>query len=142
MPHNLLRVQLMSPEGVEYEGEAESVLVTTEAGQVEIFPGHTNFVSPIAYSKTLIKNGQTAQEFYVRHGLVTVDQFANTVSIMGFACQKVSDIRYESLLEYHATVLEQLQSRESLSALQVQFLEDQATSVEQLVEVVRPVEKE
>ncbi len=130
-------VEVIAPDGLVYEGSAESVIVATESGILQILPGHTNLLAPIAYSKTTVTEGGAAQEFLVRHGMLVVNQADDTVRITGFAADKIADIRYENLIEYQRYVREQLSKKEDLDPYQLQFLEEQGASLEGVVTLIK-----
>ena len=52
-------IEIVTPDGLEYEGEIESVLVRTSDGDVEILAGHTDLLASIdTGSVRIIENGQ------------------------------------------------------------------------------------
>ena len=40
-------IEIVTPDGLEYDGEVESLLVRTDDGDVEVLAGHTDFIASI-----------------------------------------------------------------------------------------------
>lgn len=52
-------IEIVTPDGLEYEGEIESVLVRTSDGDVEILAGHTDLLASIDTGRVrIIENGK------------------------------------------------------------------------------------
>ena len=52
-------IEIVTPDGLEYGGEAESLLVRTTEGDVEILAGHTDFLASLSTGTArLIIDGQ------------------------------------------------------------------------------------
>ena len=41
------KLQIVTPDGIEYDGMAESVLVRTDDGDVQILAGHVNYMASL-----------------------------------------------------------------------------------------------
>ena len=53
-------IEIVTPDGLEYSGEAESLLVRTTEGDIEILAGHTDFLASLATGRArLIIDGKT-----------------------------------------------------------------------------------
>ena len=51
-------IEIVTPDGLVYDGETESLLVRTDTGDVEILAGHTDYVAAIATGRArLLKDG-------------------------------------------------------------------------------------
>ena len=50
-------LQIVTPDGLAYDGEAESLLVRTDDGDVEILAGHTDFLASVGIGRTRIRIG-------------------------------------------------------------------------------------
>ena len=50
-------LQIVTPDGVEYDGMAESLLVRSETGDVEIMAGHADLFSSLGIGRARIKAG-------------------------------------------------------------------------------------
>jgi F-type H+-transporting ATPase subunit epsilon len=47
-------IEIVTPDGIEYEGEVESLLVRTDDGDVEILAGHTDLVASVSVGRARI----------------------------------------------------------------------------------------
>ena len=53
-------IEIVTPDGLEYSGEVESLLVRTTEGDIEILAGHTDFLASLAIGRArLIIDGKT-----------------------------------------------------------------------------------
>ncbi len=128
------RLHIQTPDGTVFDGVCESLLITTEAGQIEILPGHTSLLSRVLFSMAhaYLPDGME-KIFAVRHGLLYVDNDTNSITLNAFSCDLKENIRHESLSEYHREILEQLKNG-NLTPLQVKFLHNQSESIKAMVE--------
>ena len=52
-------LKIVTPDGLEYDGAAESLLARTESGDVEILAGHTDYFAPLGIGRVRITvNGE------------------------------------------------------------------------------------
>ena len=58
-------LEIVTPEGAAFSGEAESLLVRTGDGDVEILAGHTDYIGRIFFDN--IRNLDTGDEVIVRN---------------------------------------------------------------------------
>ena len=63
-----LQVQLVSPEQVLYDGEAEMVVCTTTEGEVAFLPGHVPFVGALGVARVRILLAGGGEEVAAVHG--------------------------------------------------------------------------
>lgn len=69
-----MRVQIVSRAGVEWEGDASSVVVPSQEGEVGILPGHTPMLALLAEGTVRVANDAETHEFKVAgNSFVTVD---------------------------------------------------------------------
>ena len=53
-------IEIVTPDGLKYSGEVESLLVRTTEGDIEILAGHTDFLASLATGRArLIVDGKT-----------------------------------------------------------------------------------
>ncbi len=53
------QLEIMTPDGIEFSGECESLLVRTDGGDVEIMRGHTDYFAAVEAGRVrLILNGE------------------------------------------------------------------------------------
>lgn len=52
-------LKIVTPYGVQFDGEAEELIVRTTSGDVGILPGHTNYVAPLGMGQATVQvNGE------------------------------------------------------------------------------------
>ena len=86
-----LRVELVSPERVVYEGEAELVIARTTAGEIGFQPGHVPFVGNLVSSviRIALSDGGV-QRIAVHSGFVEVSD--NHVALLSDVAELAEDI--------------------------------------------------
>ena len=71
-PNKQLKVIARAPFHVYYEGTADSISATNRIGDFSILPGHADFFSMLSAGTVTITDGETATEFEIERGLMTV----------------------------------------------------------------------
>ena len=52
-------LKIVTPDGLEYEGQAEEVIVRTTSGDMGILAGHTNCIAPLGMGRAMVvKDGK------------------------------------------------------------------------------------
>ena len=89
-----LRVELVSPERIVYEGEAELVIARTTAGEIGFHPGHVPFVGNLVSSviRIALSDGGV-QRIAVHSGFVEVSD--NHVALLSDVAELAEDIDTE-----------------------------------------------
>jgi F-type H+-transporting ATPase subunit epsilon len=90
-----LTIEIITPEGIAFRGEADSVVLPTEQGEIGILPGHIPLVSKTAAGDVVLAQGATKQALAVDKGFVEVR--ANAISILTEAAINVVDIDIEAV---------------------------------------------
>lgn len=75
-----LKVRVLSPEGILYEGDAESVRLPGALGSFSVLPRHAPLIAQLTAGTLLIGTGEEVVEFEVGWGIVEV--FNNQVTIL------------------------------------------------------------
>ncbi len=68
----MLKLKIVSPEKVVYDGEAESVVVPGLLGQFEILSNHAPIISSLTSGTVVYTNQEGKQSIQVRGGFVEV----------------------------------------------------------------------
>ena len=68
----MLKLKIVSPEKVVYDGEAESVVVPGLLGQLEILSNHAPIISSLTSGTVVYTNQESKQSIHVRGGFVEV----------------------------------------------------------------------
>ena len=86
-----LRVELVSPERIVYEGEAELVIARTTDGEIGFQPGHVPFVGNLVSSviRIALSDGEV-QRIAVHSGFVEVSD--NHVALLSDVAELAEDI--------------------------------------------------
>ena len=66
------KLKIATPDGLEFEGEAESLLVRTTQGDAEILAGHTDFLSALGTGKVRVTVGGEKRFASASGGFVSV----------------------------------------------------------------------
>ena len=57
---NTFHLEIVTPDGLEYNGEAESLLIRTDDGDIEILANHADLISTVAIGRArIIADGKT-----------------------------------------------------------------------------------
>ncbi len=131
-----LRVVLQTPDTIYFDDQADWIRLETEGGELQIHPRHVNAMGSIVFSQVRIHHNNQLSTFFVRQGVVRMDNATNTVVVMAFACEKESEVTQASIREYMDMVVAQLGSDEELSEMQTSYLKEQQVSLERLLNIV------
>lgn len=75
----MLRLRIVSPEKIIFNGEVDSVLVPGELGEFEILNNHAPIISTLSEGRVVYKIGEESKLCHVLGGFVEVQK--NEVSI-------------------------------------------------------------
>ncbi|MDR2435773.1 MAG: ATP synthase F1 subunit epsilon [Puniceicoccales bacterium] len=75
-----LSLSVITPNGVDFEGEVDSVVIPTDIGEIEVLPGHRPIVTILAPGKLVLKNSGNGDIYAVDQGFVHVR--GNEVSVI------------------------------------------------------------
>ncbi|MDR2720760.1 MAG: ATP synthase F1 subunit epsilon [Puniceicoccales bacterium] len=63
-----LLLRVITPNGVDFEGEVDSVVVPTDSGEIEVLPGHRPIITILVPGKLVLKNTGSADVYVVDQG--------------------------------------------------------------------------
>ncbi len=132
-----LRVVIQTPDTVYFDGQAQWIRVQTEGGELEIHPKHVSAMGSVVFSPVIVKQDDQTITYYIRQGVIRVDNEENSVHVLAFSCEKESDVTQTSIKEYMNFVLEKLDSGEDMTDIQTTYLQEQQASLEKLLQVVQ-----
>lgn len=69
-------LEIVTPDGLAYSGEAESLLIRTTDGDVEILAAHADFVAALAIGRARILKDGESRFASVQGGFITVEKGA------------------------------------------------------------------
>lgn len=132
-----LRIVIQTPDTVHFDEQADWIRVQTEGGEWEIHPKHVNAMGSFVFSPVIVQKSDERITYYLRQGVVRMDNEENIVHVLAFSCEKESDITQTSIKEYMNFVLEKLESGEDMTTIQTTYLQEQQASLEKLLQVVQ-----
>ena len=65
-------LEIVTPDGVEFSGKAESIILRTEDGDVQILAGHVNYMASLGTGRAKLTVGGVERVAAVSGGFVTV----------------------------------------------------------------------
>ena len=65
-------LKIITPDGVKFSGECESLLVRTSEGDLEILAGHTDLLATVDIGRARIRVGKTDRVGAIQGGTLTV----------------------------------------------------------------------
>ncbi|MBI4079117.1 MAG: hypothetical protein HY429_02355 [Candidatus Levybacteria bacterium] len=77
--YKVLIVNIKSPEEIFFQGEADAISSVNEAGNFDVLPLHTNFISLIQKTLVIYQQGQKLKEMQIEAGIIKVTN--NNVNI-------------------------------------------------------------
>ena len=87
------KLKIATPDGLEFEGEVESLLVRTAEGDAEILAGHTDFLSALSVGRTRITVGGEKHFASSSGGFVSVKNGEVSVVCTTFEFAEEIDIK-------------------------------------------------
>lgn len=69
----MLRIDIITPDGTIYEGDADSISLPTPDGEITILPHHIPLISILAPGTIMLRRGSEEFLFAVSRGVIEVD---------------------------------------------------------------------
>ena len=85
-------MQVVTPDGEAYNGEAESLLIRTSEGDIEFLAGHIDFVASVGTGRARIKTDGADRFASVSRGIVTVKGGEVTLAAVTFEFSENIDV--------------------------------------------------
>ena len=60
----LLKLEIVCPDGEIFSGEAKSILLTTNDGEVQLLAGHADFAAPLGTGRALAQTVKSARQLF------------------------------------------------------------------------------
>jgi len=74
-----MEVSVATPEKILFKGKADDILLTTEIGQINVLPRHTNIISFVRPGTLRLKGSGTNESFEIGEGVLKVYQDKVTI---------------------------------------------------------------
>ena len=108
------KLTIVTPDGLAFSGEAESILVRTTDGDVEILRGHADFLATLSIGRTRIIEGGKSRLASSAGGFITVT--AGEVKMVATTFEFAEDIdaaRAEASYQWAQAVLDNKNASET-----------------------------
>ena len=86
------KLEIVSPDGVEFIGEIESLLVRTDEGDVEILAGHADYLAAISVGRARILSDGEARLASVSGGFISVTKKCTRLAVTTFEFSEDIDL--------------------------------------------------
>lgn len=134
----MFKLIIRTPYEEAYVGNAESIYLSTEDGDMQAFENHASVTASILFSPVVIEEEGKEEHFMVRNGLFLFDNDKNEAIILAAHCEKTSEISYKTVEDYAKFIEEQLEAGKDLSDFQILYLKNEKIAVEQQMEIIKP----
>lgn len=88
---NKIRLKIVTPERVLFEGEVDSITLPTQMGMITVLPHHIPLAASLAPGEMIIKDNGTERYLVAAGGVVEV-RSGNDVSVLADAAESEEDI--------------------------------------------------
>lgn len=120
-----LVVKVVTPNGVDIQSDADSVIIPTELGEIEVLPGHRPLISILSPGWMVIKNSETSDSYVIDQGFVYITN--DTVSIVTDEMLSTKDVDLQAIdaaVERATKILEDARNnRSTLDPMEIERLE-------------------
>lgn len=117
---NSFPLKVVTPDGMEYDGTAEQLIVRTTSGDLGILAGHINCVAPLGMGRAIIVSEGKRRIAACIGGMLTVIDGEVTLAPTTFEWADEIDVPRAALAESRAR---ELLSRKNVSALKTGIAE-------------------
>lgn len=126
----MFNFKLITPEKTLYDDKADSVILTTEEGQIELMDGRSNLVGSILYSIVNVEKGNETYTFSIRRGVMSFFTEQNECNVFVLSGDAIDADKKISAEEYLAKI-ENLtpENFEELSSYKVKYIINEKLSV-------------
>jgi F-type H+-transporting ATPase subunit epsilon len=114
-------LQIVTPDGVCYDGDAEKLIVRTTTGDVCILPKHINYVVPLGMGEAKIVADGTERRGACIGGMLSVND--NKVMLVPTTFEWAEDIDLERATKAEATAEKRLEDKEKLTSREIAMAE-------------------
>ena len=95
-------LEIVTPDGLCFEGEVESLLVRTDEGDVEILAGHADYLATLATGRCRIRIGGEDKAAAVSGGFLSVDKKSVKLIATTFEFAEDIDLSRANAAKEHA----------------------------------------
>ncbi|MEK7591110.1 MAG: ATP synthase F1 subunit epsilon [Patescibacteria group bacterium] len=91
----MLHLEIITPERVVFQGDADSVSLPTPQGEITILPHHIPLISIVAAGSVLVRKGSDEQLFAVSRGVIEVE--GSTIRILTDTADRAAELEEETI---------------------------------------------
>ncbi len=108
-----INLQIITPEKIAYQGEADGVTIPTKNGEITVLANHIPIISTMKHGELLIKNGNEEISMAVCNGFIEVKN--NKITIMTDIAERVQEIDEQKAKEAKKRAEDLLKEKDRLS---------------------------
>ena len=128
---------IKTPDREVFSGAAVAVTLTSELGEMQIFPRHADLMTTIGYTKVIVETSDGQSEFVGRRGMFVFHNFDNRGELLLLDCQLRRELSRVSAEEYLQYVMAQLDKGADLTKSQIKFMQEEQYMLERLIQDVQ-----
>ncbi|PIR55407.1 hypothetical protein COU74_01220 [Candidatus Peregrinibacteria bacterium CG10_big_fil_rev_8_21_14_0_10_36_19] len=133
----MFKLTIRTPYEDVFSGEAESIYLTTEDGDMQIFENHASITASLSFSPVVVEITGKDEHYLARNGLFLFDNEKNEAVLLTLYCELKSEVSYQTVEEYAKFIQEQLEEGKDLSDFQILFLKDEKVAVEEQLNEIK-----
>lgn len=119
-----------------FAGEVDSISLTAEDGDMQVFENHASVTATLAFSPLVVAEEGKEEHFLARSGIFLFDNETNSAKILASYCEKKSEVNYQTIKEYADFISKMLAEGHELSEFQLLYLKGEKVAVEQQMEEI------
>lgn len=130
MAQNTFNLTIRTPEGDVFQGDATSIRLRAENGQMQIFANHASLLATLLFSRIIVDTVEGEQVYLARRGIINFNNKENSATLLVMYCQEESEVDLTTAEEYLKFIDEQIKQGKDLSKFQLTYLEDEKLAIE------------
>jgi F-type H+-transporting ATPase subunit epsilon len=91
----MIRFQLITPDKVLYEGDADSVSIPTPQGEITVLPHHIPLISIVSPGSLIVRQGKEEHVFAVSRGVVEID--GSSLRVLADTADRADELQEEAI---------------------------------------------
>lgn len=79
-----MRVEILTPRKIEFKGDADCVVLPTQAGEISILPRHSALISVLKQGRIRVKNKDKEDSFSIEGGVAEITEDSVVILLKKF----------------------------------------------------------
>jgi F0F1-type ATP synthase epsilon subunit len=117
--------------------DVDWINLVTEDGPLVVYAKHASLTAKISFSVVRVKHGNLEEGFMVRNGLLFINNDQNSVTLLAYTLDQVTEVSIETIEAYLARVKDQLAGSVPLLPIQFRYLENERLTLIQQLTILR-----